>query len=138
MVYDDKGNILVQRRAGSVWPGVTFPGGHIEPDESFHHAVVREVYEETGLTIKHPQLCGSKQFRTKEDYRYIVLFYKTQEFSGELQSSAEGEVFWIPRASITNYELAVDFLEMLDIFEDELKTEFYYAKTENGWDKQIF
>ena len=51
MVYDDRGNILVQDRKNPDWKGVTFPGGHVEKDESFTDAVIREVFEETGLTI---------------------------------------------------------------------------------------
>ena len=31
MVYDGEGNILVQDRLDPEWPGVTFPGGHVEP-----------------------------------------------------------------------------------------------------------
>lgn len=54
MVYDEKGNVLVQERLKKDWPGITFPGGHVEHLESFHDAVVREVKEETGLDIKHP------------------------------------------------------------------------------------
>ncbi|MFC2674173.1 MAG: NUDIX domain-containing protein [Prevotella melaninogenica] len=36
--------------------------GHVEAHESFHDSVVREVKEETGLTISHRQLVGVKQF----------------------------------------------------------------------------
>lgn len=53
--------ILVEDRKNKTWAGVTFPGGHIEPGESFNHAMVREIFEETGLKIKHPLLCGIKQ-----------------------------------------------------------------------------
>ncbi len=35
MVYDGEGNMLVQDRLNPEWPGVTFPGGHVEPGESF-------------------------------------------------------------------------------------------------------
>ena len=65
MVYDDAGNILVQDRKDPNWPGICFPGGHIEPGESFVESVIREVWEETGLTIENPVLCGTKQFPTK-------------------------------------------------------------------------
>ena len=46
-----EGRVLVQDRKNLDWPGVTFPGGHVEPNESFEESVVREVREETGLTI---------------------------------------------------------------------------------------
>ena len=75
MVYDGS-RILVQDKVDPGWPGVTFPGGHVEPCESFVKCAVREVYEETGLTIANPILCGIKQFTHRNgDYRYIVLFY---------------------------------------------------------------
>lgn len=61
-VYDDKGNILLQDRKKEDWPVITFPGGHMEPKESCVEAVIREVFEETGLTIERPILCGIKQF----------------------------------------------------------------------------
>ena len=66
MVYDDAGNILVEDRLDPDWPGLCFPGGHVEPGESFVESVIREVWEETGLTIEKPTLCGTKQFQTKK------------------------------------------------------------------------
>ena len=90
MVYDHSGNILVQDRKDPSWPGLCFPGGHVEPEESFVESVIREVWEETGLTIEKPKLCGTKQFQTKKGERYVVFFYKTDRFSGALKSSDEG------------------------------------------------
>ena len=132
MVYDDAGNLLVQDRKDPQWPGITFPGGHVEPGESFVEAVIREVFEETGLTIENPILCGSKQFQTRDDARYVVLFYKTDRFSGQLKSSEEGEVFWIPRDTFHNYTLAPDMVDMLRIFESDDLSEFYYYIIEDG------
>ena len=65
MVTDGNGNVLVQDRLNPDWPGITFPGGHVEPCESFTQSVIREVFEETGLTVEDPVLCGTKQFQTK-------------------------------------------------------------------------
>lgn len=67
MLYDDEGNVLVQDRVDKKWGGITFPGGHIEKGESFVSSVIREVKEETGLDIKHPKICGIKQFFLKKD-----------------------------------------------------------------------
>ena len=133
MVYDGQGNILVQDRLDPEWPGVTFPGGHVEPGESFVASVIREVREETGLTIEKPQLCGVKQFQQADGVRYIVLFFKTSRFSGELASSEEGNVFWIRRSELGNYQLANDFADMLKVFESEDISEFYYEKINEAW-----
>ena len=137
MISDGKGNILVQDRRNPDWPGVTFPGGHVEPGEAFADSVIREVWEETGLTIENPILCGVKQFQTREDERYVVLFYKTNRFSGELKSSNEGEVFWTPRENLPRYTLADDFLEMVDIFESDNLSEFYYYKEDGSWKRKL-
>ena len=90
MISDGAGNILVQDRKDPDWPGITFPGGHVESGEAFTASVIREVLEETGLTLENPVLCGVKQFQTRRDERYVVFFYKADQFSGELRSSDEG------------------------------------------------
>ena len=46
-------------------------------NQYFTDSVIREVREETGLTIEHPILCGVKQFPTEDGERYVVLLYKT-------------------------------------------------------------
>ncbi len=125
MVYDNQGNILVEDRLDPSWPGICFPGGHVEPGESFTRAVIREVWEETGLTIEKPRLCGLKQFPRKDGTRYIVMLYKTNQFSGGLRSSREGRVFWLPRAELGKYKLPVSFDQTLRIFEEDELVEHY-------------
>ena len=137
MVYDHAGNILVQDRKDPTWPGLCFPGGHVEPGESFVDSVIREVREETGLTIENPILCGTKQFQTEKGERYVVLFYKTHRFSGTLRSSAEGEVFWIPRHTLTDYVLADDFPDMVQVMEEAALSEFYYYREDGQWKHRL-
>ena len=68
---------LVQDKTDDDYSGITFPGGHVERGESFTDAVIREVWEETGLKITEPKLCGIKDWMKDEETRYIVLLYKT-------------------------------------------------------------
>lgn len=72
MITDAENRILVQDRTDPSWPGICFPGGHVEPGESFVASVIREVQEETGLTIQDPILCGVKQFPREDGARYVV------------------------------------------------------------------
>ena len=138
MITDGKGNVLVQDRLNPDWPGITFPGGHVEPGEAFTLSVIREVYEETGLTIENPVLCGTKQFRTKTGARYVVFFYKASRYHGILQSSSEGKVFWLPRTELQNQQLAPDMMEMVRIMESENLSEFYYEKVEGNWKYTLY
>ena len=127
MISDGRGNVLVQDRRNPDWPGVTFPGGHVEPGEAFTDSVVREVFEETGLTVENPTLCGLKQFQTRQGERYVVFLYRSDRFHGELKSSDEGEVFWIPREKFPEYPLVPDFLDMVRVFEEDGLNEFFYT-----------
>lgn len=138
MIYDDAGNVLVQDRQNPDWPGLTFPGGHVEYAESFSQSVIREVKEETGLDIKNPVLCGVKQFQTLDDARYVVLLFKTNQFKGTLTSSEEGNVFFLPRRDLKNYTLANGFEEMLRIFESDSLSELYYYKANGNLAAGIF
>ena len=133
MIYNGD-RILVQDRLNPDWPGITFPGGHVEPGESFVDSVIREVKEETGLDIFNVRLCGVKQWTQRDgEYRYIVFFYKTNEFAGELKSSDEGRVFWINKSELMNYPLANDFEKMFEVFDNEYLSENYYWLEDNEW-----
>lgn len=119
--------ILVQDRVNKDWPGITFPGGHVEQNEAFADAVRREVKEETGLSVSRPVICGIKDFE-KDNTRYIVLFFRADRFKGELKSSDEGRVFWVERDELTQYKLAPDFIDMVHVMENPSLTEFRYDR----------
>ena len=133
MITDGHGNVLVQDKLDPDFRGLTFPGGHVEPGESFVESVIREVREETGLTIADPVLCGIKQFPTESGARYVVLFFKATKFTGEIQSSDEGLVYWLPRSELPNQKLALDMLDMIRVMESENLSEFMYYQENGIW-----
>ena len=134
MVCDGKGNVLVQNKKGDrTWHGWNFPGGHVEQGEFVTPSVIREIREETGLTIENPKLCGIKEFQKEQDgKRFIVFLYVASRFSGELRSSDEGDVFWYPLSELKrSKELADGFSEMLPVFTSDEISEVFYT---NDWD----
>lgn len=129
-----RGNrILLQNRLKKDWRGYTLPGGHVEPGESIVDAVIREMKEETGLTVEDPKLCGIKQFPISNG-RYLVFLFKTDRFSGELASCAEGEVEWVSRDDLSRLKTVDDFAQLLSVFDDDTRTEFLYVENGDNWD----
>lgn len=123
---------LLQDRVKKDWKGYTLPGGHIEKGESIVDAVVREMKEETGLTVYNPKLCGVKQFPL-DDGRYIVFLFCADEFSGQVISSEEGTMHWVNKDDLSNVNTVEDFQELLRVMLDENLSEFQYVIEDNKW-----
>ena len=131
MIYDGKGNVLVQNKINHpTWHGWNFPGGHVEKGEYITPSVIREIREETGLTIENPRICGIKEFhKLKDGKRYIVFLYVADKFTGELKPSSEGEIFWYPLSELAQSDKFIDgFGEMLPVFLDNSISEIYYER----------
>lgn len=131
-LIQDGDRVLLQNRAKKDWKGYTLPGGHVEPGESFVDAVKREMKEETGLDIINPRLTGIKQFPI-EDGRYIVLLFKTEQFSGEVVSSEEGKMEWVSRNRLSEIEAVDDLDDLLRVIDDPDLTEFQYLVEGDVW-----
>ena len=104
----------------------------IEPGESIVEAVIREMKEETGLTIKNPRLCGVKQFPI-DGGRYIVFLFETDQFEGELADSEEGKMHWIKDSDLSNVNLVNDFEELIEVMLNDSLTEFQYVIENDEW-----
>lgn len=80
------------------------------------NALVREVHEETGLTISNPKLVGMKHWYTDE-----------------------GDVVWIERSQLDKIELAYDMLNLLRVFdEDDISEMFYSKRLEDGFIRKFY
>ena len=131
-LVEDGNRILLQNRVKDDWQGYTLPGGHVEKDESFVDAVIREMKEETGLDIKNPKLVGVKQFPI-EYGRYVVFLFKTNEYSGKLLSSNEGKMEWVEYKDISKIKTVDDFEELLKVFNSNDLSEFQYVVKDDVW-----
>lgn len=136
-MVSDGNKVLVQDKTDDDYSGITFPGGHVEKGESFTGAVIREVFEETGLTISSPQLCGIKDWMEEDGTRYMVLFYKTDKFEGTVTSSEEGEVFWTTLEEMKQKKLAYGMDKVLEVFLDETISEYFFYKEDGKWVEEL-
>lgn len=130
LIEDGQGNVVMQIRDPKRyrWSGYALPGGHIEPHEGLVESVIREVKEETGLTINDLQLVGMKHWYTKEDERYLVFLYRASDYIGDIHSTDEGVIKWVPRKELPKLDLAYDMLNLLRVFEEDDLNELFYRE----------
>ena len=110
------------------WNGL---GGKLDKGESPEECAIREIKEESGLTVKNPSLKG---FITFPDFDgvddWYVFVYSFNEFEGELIDSPEGKLEWIPNDKLTSLNLWEGdkiFLEW--VFRDKIfSAKFNYDK----------
>ena len=89
-----------------MWIGV---GGHFEENESPDECLLREVKEETGLTLTSYKMRGILTFVYRDICEYVCL-YTADGFESEMTSCNEGELKWVPK----------DKLLTLNLFEGDL------------------
>ena len=113
MVYKEDRSFLVENRLKKDWPGLTFPGGHVEDNELIVDAVIREMKEETGLEVSSLEPRGYMEWNEFGDkVRNLAMLFKTIVFKGIPKSSKEGDIFFIKESDIDKYPLSNDFLEI--------------------------
>lgn len=117
----NKDQVLVQKRTKNDWPGITFPGGKLEADESIYTSCVREIKEETGLVVSQLKAKGIIHYELKEaKERWIIHLYETENFSGNIYSNdGEDEVFWMNYNDLNQVQLSNDLDVYLKVYEDE-------------------
>lgn len=96
------------------WIGV---GGHFESGESPEDCLLREVKEETGLTLTSYQFRGILTFLFNENEAEYICLYTADSFEGEMKSCDEGILEWIPKSRISELNLWEGdklFLALLD------------------------
>lgn len=84
------------------WIGV---GGHLEENESPDECVVREVKEETGLTLTNYKFRGIVTFVLEDWGTEYMFLYTADGFEGEMITCDEGNLEWIKKSKV--YELPV-------------------------------
>lgn len=95
------------------WIGV---GGHFKKDESPEECLLREVKEETGLTLLQANFRGIVTFISEKGQTEYMCLYTANKYQGELCACNEGELKWIPKEEVLSlniWEGDKIFLELL-------------------------
>ena len=111
------------------WNGL---GGKFEAGETPEECVIREIFEESGLSIYNPKLCGLLIFPNFKGDDWYVFVFTASEFSGELIDSPEGRLEWVEDSwlsSLNLWESDHIFLPWIQ------RGEFFSAKFEYEGDK---
>lgn len=127
IVVDAADNILVLRRSGThpYYPyHADFPGGDIEPDETIEEALIRELYEETGIMTDIEQLLHISTSDNHYGTKYHMYELRTNEVAPEVLISWEHDAHeWKQRDMLTQeptdasldsfYRLMVEYLQQV-------------------------
>jgi 8-oxo-dGTP diphosphatase len=98
--------LLLQRNKepfSSFW---TAPGGKLEIGEDPRQTIIREIREETGLTLIQPRLqLITSETAADPNYNWLLFIFCSTEFSGTLKECNEGILSWIPRQQISDLKI---------------------------------
>lgn len=102
--------------SGGKWMGI---GGHFEEGESPFDCVIREVYEETGLSISEPQYRAVVTFDSDEYESEQMHLFTCNSFTGELTDCDEGDLHWIRKEKINELNMWNGDIVFLNLLETE-------------------
>ncbi|WP_125578985.1 NUDIX domain-containing protein [Lacticaseibacillus suibinensis] len=131
-LVESQGQLLVMQKIDSEFaPSMTFPGGHVEPDEALTAAATRELAEECGLTVATWRLASVVNFK-REDGRKELIFV----FAGTLPApnqthhragtKDEGQTRWVPIAEIGSMVLNPVVQAVYDAYRSGQVKELYF------------
>lgn len=105
VVFREGRVLLTKRLAKAHLAGMwEFPGGKVEPKEAPEDAVVRELLEECGVTVRVVDLMEAT-FHAYPERDVLVLFYECELESGEVQHLGVADHVWCEATDIERYEL---------------------------------
>jgi 8-oxo-dGTP diphosphatase len=119
IVFSGDQVLLVRRGREPAKGEWSIPGGAVELGETLENAVIRELKEETGLTVRPVELIKTLEriFRDREgkvQYHYVLLDYLCEIEDGILSPASDAaEAVFVSLAALSSYHLAPVTLEVI-------------------------
>ena len=130
LVANDEGKILL---VNSPWRGWEYPGGLIEPGESFEAALKREVREESGVEIEITGFVGI----CKNLERNIVNMDFTARYTGGTLTTSEEstEVGWFtPEEAMARITFPLTKKRLANMLSGDRNVHLFGFRRENGFE----
>jgi ADP-ribose pyrophosphatase YjhB (NUDIX family) len=118
VITDSRGRLLLIKRGHEPGAGLwSLPGGRIEPGETDAEALIREMLEETGLTVEPGRLLGRVQRRGVGDDVIDIRDYAATVVGGTPETLRAGDdaadARWVAAAELARLELTEGLAEIL-------------------------
>jgi ADP-ribose pyrophosphatase YjhB (NUDIX family) len=115
VVFDSSGRLLLIRRANEPGRGRwSVPGGRVEPGETDHDAVIREVAEETGLTVEITGWLGAVQRRAPEAAVFDIHDYRCRATGETLRAGDDADdARWCDTETLASLPVVTGLIEAL-------------------------
>ena len=129
LVTNEKGEILL---VNSPWRGWEYPGGLIEPGETFQQALHREVLEESGAEI---EITGFVGICKNVERNIVNIDFTARYIGGELRTSEEStEVLWAtPEQAIQMITFPLTKKRLANMLSDREEAVLFCFERENGF-----
>ena len=115
LIRDSGGRLLLIQRGHDPGAGLwSLPGGRIEPGETDQQAVVREIAEETGLTVVCGRLAGTARLPGLGSDIVVVRDYLAEVVGGRLTAGDDAvQARWVDEAELARLPLTPGLLDFL-------------------------
>lgn len=136
VVIEKDNKLLLLRRFNTGWKDgyYAFPAGHVEDDETFKQAAVKELGEESNLRAKENYLDLIHVVdvsSTSSQFRYFYLFFKCNKWFGEVKNNEPNKcdnLQWFDKKHLPRKFSPISFLAWKNIQKGSLYSEYGWKK----------